>query len=216
MIAEKPLFASSREALTFAANFNGAGVKASAMNRMLSEMYKADREAQEAEREGLRMPHPMAGWSALDRSGQAGLILQLTGRLPDITVYTMLSAVVKPRDICVCRQPCCCGYRPNNDWIEAVTAVDAALWAFLDVNRAAGKKGNYTLTAVVRVELVRQFFDRQNAQPKSVLAEHFGISEATVASHQKKIGGHLTGMIRTAFTQLDSILVDAGIVGSTD
>lgn len=212
----EPLFSSSREALTFAANYKAGGVKASAMNRMLSEMQKYDETAAQVERHGFKMPPPMQGWSALDKSGQAGLILQLTGRLPDVMVYTMLAAVLKPRDVCTCHQPCCCGFRPNKDWIEAVTVVDAALYEFLDASKAAGKKGNYTLTAVVRVEMVRQFFDRQNVKPKSELAELFGITEATVAAHQKKIGGHLTGMIREAFTKLDVILVEAGIVGSIE
>lgn len=184
------------------------------MNRMLAEMQTADKAAQAVER---RQSVPaMQGLSSLDKAAQAAFILQMAGRLPDLTLHTMLAAVLKPRDLCNCRRPCCSGSSPNGDWITSVKEVDEALYEHLESQKQAGKKGNYTLTHALRAEIVRQFFDRRSLQTKADLATRFAISEDSIATHQKKVGAYLTGTIRTAFTKLDEILVERGIVGSLE
>jgi hypothetical protein len=213
-MTEAPLFASSREALTFAANFKGETIKASTMNRMLADMQKTDPEAVSSARKGA--PNTMKGLSSLDRAGQAGLIMQLFYRLPDGVIPVALAAVLKPRDVCSCRQPCCQGWRTNKFWFINLAYIDEAVWQWLEDTKPKGKKGAFTLTAPLRAELVRQFFDRSSKQTQADIAERFGLSEEGVASHQRKIGKHLTGLIRDSFSKLDEILVEAGIVGAVE
>lgn len=214
-MAETPLFASSREALTFAANFKGETIKASTMNRMLADMQQADENTeQQVARKGAL--NTMKGLSSLDRAGQAGLIMQLFQRLPDIAIQVILAAVVKPRDACVCRAPCCSGWRTNKFWLINLAYIDEGVWTWLEATKPKGKKGSFTLTAPLRAELVRQYFDRASKQTQTDIAERFGLSEEAVADHQRKIGKHLTGLIRDSFSKLDEILVAAGIVGAVE
>lgn len=214
-MSDSPLFASSREALTFAANFKATAIQPPVMNRMLVEMQQADEAVQKAERRGLPPPG-LERLTSLDKAGQAGYILQMVGRMNDNDINVMLAAVLRPRDICTCRAPCCCGYRANKDWHEAARYVDEHVYLWLKEHQQAGRKAAYTLTAKLRMELVVDFFDRAMRRTKPEIAALHGISEATVAAHQKRINGHLTGLVRSAFTRLDDVLVAAGIVGSTE
>lgn len=212
---ESPLFASSRKALTFAANFKGETIKASTMLKMLAEMQPAPVE----ETEGVQRKstsNTLKGLSSLDKAGQAGLIMQLFAQLPDKHLQILLAAVVKPRDACSCRAPCCSGWRSNKFWFTNLAFVDAELWQWLEDTRPKGKKGAYTLTAPLRAELLRQFFDRSSKQTQTDIAERFGISEEAVANHQRRISKHLTGLVRDSFSKLDDILVSAGIVGDVE
>lgn len=216
-MSDGPLFPSSREALTFAANYKSAAIKTPAMYRMLVEMQKADKEAQQEDGKAKRKPtNTLVTYSAMDKAGQSGFLLQVVGRLPDAAVHHMMAAVLKPRDVCSCRQPCCQGWRNNGEFIDALRLVDADLYEWLEAQKTPGKKTVYTLTPALRVEIVRQFFDRESKQSQEGLAIRFGLSEATIAAHQKKIGKHLTGVIRSAFTQLDDVLTTAGIVGALE
>lgn len=220
-MSTSPLFASSREALTFAANYKSAAIKEPAMYRMLNEMRKADQAAKDEEREAKEDNRPvrvntLAGYTSLDKAGQSGFILQTAGRLTDSHVHHMMAAVLKPRELCNCRSRCCRGWYVNADWLIELRHVDDELYQWLESQRVVGKKSAYTLSPALRVEIVRQFFDRESKEAQVSLAERFGISETALAAHQKKIGKHLTGVIRSAFSALDVPLVQAGIVGSLE
>jgi hypothetical protein len=210
---ETPFFATSREALTFAINFQGEGIKQPTMTRMMSEMQKADKEQQAITQR--RSVNTMRGLSQLDKSAQAGLILQLFGRLPDPVIHLLLCSVMRPRDMCNCRRPCCSGFSTNKEWLDALRQVDASVYTFQNTTKIPGKKGFIT-PAPLRAEIVRQFFDRASKQTQEQMAEKLNLHEATIGQHQKVIGKHLLGLVRDGFTELDVILVEAGIVGATE
>lgn len=211
MTETSPFFASSREALSFAANHSEGSYQSPVMSRMMNEVARANAE-QQAVASRQRVP-VFQGFSQMDRAGQAAFILQIAGRLPDEMIHALLCAVLRPRTPCNCRSSCCRGWRSNGDWVESLRVVDRLIVAEQAKAKPDKKKGFITPDGL-RVQLMRQFFDHDERLTQTTLAAKLGISEQTVAMHQRAIAKLLVGLIRSGFTQLDALFIEAGIVGA--
>lgn len=216
-MTESPLFATSREALVFAANHSNDLYQPPLMNRMLAEVARARRARANQDEEvevAQQRRATLMSFPGLERAGQAGLILQLVAQLPDETIHVLLASVLRPRNACSCGAPCCSRWRINNDWLESVAIVVGMVARAQDNAKDSGKK--FITPPSLLTDIVRQFFDRDAKETRDEIATRHDLSPQTITKHQKVLGRHLVGLVRSGFTKLDVILVDAGIVGALE
>lgn len=153
------LFRTPQDALIFAFNYS----------MQQNERPLADRLASPSARSGK-------GLSGNDGAGQAGMVRCELKVLTDLDMAILIARFAPRSTPCACRNPCCSGYRMNQEWSDAVRVLEQAA-----LTQLSGHVSNYRLrrrlvekAVGVKIEL-------------KALAKESGVSEKTVAAHWKII-----------------------------
>lgn len=194
------LFNSAHSAMLFAFNFAHEAYEPPLMNRLAW--------------------GPLAGiskgLSGNDGAAQSGMILSRLARLT-IHQQNVLIAKFAPRTWpCSCRAPCCSGRKRNDMWEQAISylaqvAAAEALPGCLSNNR-------------LRVGIIKRIFGDKSVSLE-LLAERTGVHLNTAKNHSAAIkrwllgvrnpkDGSEYGLIQLSLARADSVLSEAGIVGT--
>lgn len=221
--ADRALFASARDALTFALNFEDTSIPGPIMNRemALPQLDKARAEAQARAYTGaarraspttmVKKHVPLGGTQ--DRAILAGWILQRFLHLNTVMRLVLTLTVQKPRVICTCGAPCCRGWTLKLQWVESVRILVQHLKEQAESEREPGKRG-FSSEPRLRQALIEDF-----ARPESKrwslarLSELAEVSTTTAAAHRARIHGYLGDVEAQAWGELAAIFDAHGITG---
>ena len=141
----------------------------------------------------------------------SGMILGHLATLPPYQQAALVATAARRTYPCACRQPCCSGFKPNKDWVDAVKQLCEHIRHTTDaMHHNSGKKRIHTNPQLRRM-LVEKHFGQHYVLAD--LAEQFQITEATVINHRKPITLMLTNAQKDGQSALDEALTRAGIVG---
>lgn len=191
-------------------NYSASSMRPPVMNRLLNEGQPSPNWLDAPTKRAV-LPNADLR-TGLDGAATAGHILSHYNKLHPVYRLMLLCRTVPARSSCSCKQPCCSGWKTNADWSAGVDAVCLLLKVEAELSRKKGKKGMST-HPVMRRALVEKYFDGRKRFVVSEIAERCEVTEATVYTHKKPIEAYLEDQERTGWTQLDELLVEAGIVG---
>ena len=230
-----PPFDDSRKALAFALNAADAQMPRPAASKAMSaphprkETKKQRKARRRAEEEhgvslvrgpGTRPSNYAADarraarqeWLGLEPPAQAGLILQVFGRMDREHRAVLAGLLVRSHVPCSCRRPCCSGWWQQPRWTAVVEETCEILRTAGDVVRQPGKKGLST-QPVLRRAIVEAWFTKRDASLAD-LAFLGDVSPATAAKHRAWIVEWLEQTEQEAWLQADAMLDAAGITGT--
>lgn len=129
-----------------------------------------------ADRLASPAPRTGKGLSGNDGAGQAGMIRAELKELTELELAILIARFAPRSTPCTCKNPCCSGYRVNQEWSDAIRVLEQAA-----LTQLSGHVSNYRLrrrlvekAVGVKVELKE-------------IAKESGVSEKTVAAHWKII-----------------------------
>lgn len=154
------------------------------------------------------------GLVGIDRSSQAGMILDIVGRQIDPLHWWILVCRCAPRyKTCECGARCCAGKVKNMQWEEGIAQlVLGSLAEFSGMVTARG----------LREQLIKAHFG-VHVDPQASIAKKYDVNRDTVASYGLKIRQWLYGDQPTkknarkgeearAWASAEEILLEAGII----
>jgi hypothetical protein len=156
---EQKLFRTPQDALIFAFNYS-----MQQQGRPL-----ADRMASPAARTGK-------GLAGNDGAGQAGMVRRELAFLQEIELAVLIARFAPRSMPCACRNPCCSGFRPNQEWEDAIRVLEQAA-----LEQLAGHLSHYRM----RRRLVEKAVGLK-VEIKT-LAKECGVNEKTVSAHWRII-----------------------------
>lgn len=214
----EPAFDSTRRALIFAFNHLDASIPAPMMVRMMAEaqVKKKPKKGSLAETLSKRSgppANPGARLRGLDKTVQAGFILQQVGRLDHVHQNSLASRFIRPKDPCECGASCCQGFRFNRRWNQAINELCEEVKVSGNVLNVKGKKGLSTDPRLRRL-LIEQFY-REDAISWSMahIARQAEVTPITAGLHADWIRAYLTRIEEEAMVQIDAIFDQMGITG---
>lgn len=160
-------------------------------------------------------PQPMRGLMALEKTLQAGIILNFLATLPDTQAKTLVAKYRSPHALCNCSNPCCSGFKKDKDWKEAIQSLATLLTEKAERDRVRGHKGFKTIPPLL-VRILERMFDPKSRLSMLDIAEVCDVSPATVSAHGKHIGAILDDWKKDGLMAMDYILVHEGIVGALE
>ncbi len=194
------LFRNSHEALLFAYRFASDQYDRPAMNKM----------AGGASRTGK-------GLAGLNGAAQSGMIRGLTKDLGPLHEAIVIARFAERTRPCTCQASCCCGTKPNPEWLAAIEVITQAALGML-----SGKLSHYRL----RRGIVMNQFARKEDKTKLIsLATLCNVDRDTAADHNAIVAGWLSGTklkadkpgvpgeIDKAVEAAGNRLLDAGFIG---
>lgn len=122
------------------------------------------------------------GLSGNDGAAQAGMIWNELKQLSDIERAVLIARHAPKDRTCTCKNSCCSGYTPNEEWMDAIRALEQAALTML-----SGHISNYRL----RRGLVEKAIGAK-LEVKS-LAKLCGVSEKTAGVHWRIIKDWMHG-----------------------
>jgi len=184
MREDGPLFESAHAALVFAFNFS-AGPERSLMNKLAAPAKSKGR-----------------GLAGLDGAAQAGMVRAEVAALGRVS-EAILVARFAPRSVpCDCRAACCIGYRPNREWVDAISYL-------ADHVRTTALAG-CTANGILRREYVVRYFTARDARVSiDELAERHDVARNTVSAHVGKVAALLGGSRGRDAPGLETVAMDA-------
>lgn len=231
-MADEPLFDDTRKALVFALNANDVRMPQPGMTASMAEgvakkiprgakaraaFFAKAAEQREQERSALIRaafrPRPRVGrLNAVDKSAQAGFILQEFAKLDSRHQTVLTGLLVRSHRPCACRRPCCSGWAIDLRWAKAVEDTCLLLKEAGDVLRVPGKRGLSTQPSLRRA-IVTSFYKKTEV----TLVELAGIAECsqiTAAKHRGWIVEYLEQTETEAWQEIASLFDRVGITGA--
>ncbi len=169
--------------------------------------------------DGTRRGNPAASargeaqraWLGLARPAQAGLILQVMGKLDREQLVVLTGLLVRPATPCSCRSACCSGWARSPRWQHAVAETCQLVKESMDLVRVPGKKGLSTHPEMRRAIIEAHY--RAEPAPLAALAHVAGVTPITAAKHRAWITEALARIEQEAWVQLDALFDQHGITG---
>lgn len=193
-------FKSTDDALLFAFHYSGQSYERPLMNKLASNPTE----------------FIANGLSGNDGAGQAGMIWSQVMRLSSMGQYVLYASYSSRAVKCDCARPCCSGWKPNPFWDACIIKIEEAA-----ITRAlSGCISN----RILRRSIVRRLFGDKSIVLQDVAAK-CGVHKDTASDHNIRIkkwlfgtrqDGWTTGIRPRAFAQLDSSLIEAGVVKSVE
>lgn len=135
-----------------------------------------------ADRMAAPSPKTGKGLHGIDGAAQAGMIRREMEQLSEIESAVLIARYAPRSEPCNCRIPCCSGYRPNPEWLEAIRVIEQAALGPL-----AGHLSHYRL----RRRLVEKAMGVK--VDVSDLAKECGVSEKTAGAHWRIVREWING-----------------------
>jgi hypothetical protein len=236
-MADAPIFDSTRGALVFALNISGdVKMPAPFMSKAMAEgirkkrkpkkksygaeidkLLQAEDPLEEERRQYAELVRAafrpgQLKLTAMERSAQAGFILQEFAKLKPIHQVVLTGILTRSHTPCACRRPCCSGWSENSKWSAAVTATCLMLKDSGEDQREPGKRG-FSTVPVLRKAVVEQIFSGK-ALTMTDLAALAEVSLVTAAKHRAWIVELMDQVIDEAWQEADAHFDAVGIVGS--
>lgn len=168
----QPLFKSAHAALVFALNYSMQQYDRPLLNRIASGELTA----------GMA-PAGGKGLSGLDGAAQAGMIRNELAQLSPIQQAALVASIAPQQLPCDCRVSCCSGWKINQEWANAMSALTTAA--------AAGALSGCLSNGRLRSMLIQRLFGAKVTLSK--LAEDHRVDERTVSAHHAKLKRWLFG-----------------------
>lgn len=216
----EPLFETSKEALSFALNYERTRYAAQVVTKVMVEMQAALRAKPKPKRKNGKLVEEMEpevtaafrrssrpSLRGLDRSAQAGMIFMHLAKLLPPERHTLVCSTIHAQAPCSCRNPCCMGWRPNPEFVEGLDA----LCLILEAGDSPRRKNAHPK---IRRMLVEKYFGTGRRIIQSELAEECGVTEQTIVNHKERIHAWLENHSKNGWSRLDEFLVAAGIIGT--
>lgn len=163
---QERLFASPHAALVFAYNFSSEQYDRPAMNKMGDE------------------PAPVGkGLVGTDGAAQAGFIQKEVATLGPLHEAIVIATYAPRKFSCECHSLCCCGFKRNAEWQEAIGKI-----ALAAAEKLSGKLSNYRL----RVKIVESAFGMKVKIQD--MAEYCRVDRNTAAEHNAIVTQWLKGV----------------------
>lgn len=200
-----PLFDTSRKALTFALNHSRLIYAQPLMTKVANMLDPSELGGK------LKRDFSLGG---LDGAAQAGLIYTQLNKLTQPQIWAVVSRAALPSVPCACRSPCCMGEKPNPEWVNAIRSLDAWLAELPAEGKSSksNKKSQFAkMQPVLRRKLIEKHFGRKYILAD--LAEEYNLTEATIINYRKPISLVLNGLEKGAWTDMDHLLTELGLVG---
>lgn len=214
-----PAFDSTRRALAFAFNHLDASIPAPMMVRMMAEITPATKKpkkgtlAETLSKRSGPPANPGARLRGLDKTLQAGFILQQVARLDPPHKNSLAARFTRFSDPCSCGSPCCRGFRFNIRWNQAINDLCQIVKESGDVLRVKGKKGLSTDPRLRRLIIERFFRSDATGWSLASIARQAEVTPATASLHTSWIEDYLTQNETDAMLQIDAIFDQTGITG---
>ena len=183
---ELALFRSTNAALAFAFNLKHGQYKSSAMARLMGG------------------PNPTGrGLGGIDGAAQAGMIkCEIDALAPRIRGQIIVARFALRELPCDCRHACCSGFRPNHEWLLAISEIAE----LVRTEALAGTVVNFTLRHII----VRRYFGVHISLVDAAKAA--GVDRDTASVHASRVIGYLKTEERLALYEIEGRLKAAGIV----
>lgn len=224
----RALFASVRDALVFALNFEDSSIPGPLMNREMAAVAElADTrggnapklatvamDQTDARPSPRRRNVPLGG--VQDRAVVAGWVLLRLSQLELLQQTVLRAMLVRPKRPCECRSACCRGWTIRADWVAAVQQLADYFKSRADETREPGKRG-FSSDPRLRVALIEDYCRGEGRRASiSDLCRQTDASSVTVAKHRELIHGHLKEIEDRAWEEVAVLLDAVGITGSLD
>lgn len=211
-------FDSVARALAFAFNADGAYIAPPVMNRVMAAIPAKKKRGQKevgwTRKPSGPPPQPGEAVRGLDKAAQAGLILQLVGRLGQEQQNALQARFTRPQVPCSCGSPCCQGSRTHSGWKRAIDGLCETLKSDANVMRRRGKLGMSTEPRL-RLAIVVNYF-RDTPDSMAGIAASVGVNSVTAARHSELIRSYLYRVESDALLEIALIFDQVGVVGYLD
>lgn len=154
--------------------------------------------------------------SNLEKTLQAGIILNFLAGLPEEQTHTLIAKYRNPHAVCNCTNLCCSGFKKDADWKRSIEKLGEYLHKWQNDQRLQGIEGTFKTSPPLMVRLLHKSFDTKFRLSQLDIAENVGVDPRTVAAHGKYIQAKLDDWCSDGLTGMDLILVDQGIVGALE
>ena len=182
--ATEPIFRSVHGALKFALNYTHGSLKRSSLAQMMGD------------------PGGGRGLGGLDGAAQAGMIRAELGRLAPLRCALLTARHAAEAEPCVCRAPCCRGWREKPEWAEAINY----LTEYVLVAGLTGTISHFRL----RRSLVCRYFG--GGQTFMSIASACGVDRDTASGYNKRIVENFRSEERKALCEIEGLLKQSGIL----
>lgn len=159
MSLDEPLFRSVEQALAFAFRHPQGDVGRPLMNRMADGPRRTGR-----------------GLVGLDASMQAGLIQAAVKDVGELPFAIAAARYLRHTVPCACGASCCHGFRPNQEWVRAITTVTEAA--------SEAIPHRHVMHAVRKAVVMRYFGEKVSLKD---VAERCRVDRNTASAHAKAI-----------------------------
>ncbi|MFY3603285.1 hypothetical protein ACOTHZ_11205 [Achromobacter xylosoxidans] len=196
----EPLFASAHAALAFAFNYSKQQYDRPMINRIATSST-----GQKGK-----------GLSGTDGAGQAGMIRAELAKLTVLEQAVLTLSIAERQIPCECHAACCAGYKPNPEWMDALSVISSAA--------AAEALSGCISNGRLRAGLIQKLFGVKVSLVD--LAERCHVDADTAGSHHLKLKrwlfGHAspgslavgTGLHQRALNAITRRLLACGWIGS--
>lgn len=214
----RALFASSRDALAFALNYEDLSIPGPVMNKEMAAVpttTKAQRDAvSKPSRTGPARSIPLGGGQ--DRAVTAGWILQRFEQAEKWHKVILKVMLINPRRQCSCGAACCRGWSVKPEWVHCVLMLVEHLKEEADLLKEPGKRGMSTDPALRRA-LVEDFARPEDKRWSIAdLARLTKATTLTVAKHRGIVQCFLYALELAAWEEVNLIFDQSGITGQID
>lgn len=218
----RALFASVRDALVFALNFEDTSIPGPVMNREMAavvdqrgghapKLAAVALDQTDARPSPRKKNVPLGGTQ--DRAVVAGWVLLRLSQLDRMHQTVLRACLIRPRRPCDCRSACCRGWTIRADWAAQVQTLVDYFADRAEETREPGKRG-FSADPRVRVALVEDYVRGPNNRASIAdLCRQTDASSVTVAKHRALIHGHLQELEDQAWEEIGHLLDAVGITG---
>ncbi|MDF0605388.1 hypothetical protein HZU77_006955 [Neisseriaceae bacterium TC5R-5] len=164
-----PLFLSSHDALVFAMNRTHHAYDRPLINRLASPSNSSGK-----------------GLAGTDGIAQAAMIRLALSELNPLYQAMLTASTAQPILHCGCGAICCCGAKPNDEWVQAISYLAEHV-------RETALAGCHISNPLLREYVARYFLPKAQRSSLEDLALTYSLSRNSVGTHTAKVARYFSG-----------------------